>query len=71
MAHTKCINKCTLTLSLNVFGIIVVVCTQMYGNEHVNYCLYFYLKNHLTRIYQKTAKEFKLYKSLAFMPLIN
>lgn len=44
MAHTKCINKCTLTLSLNVFGIIVVVCTQMYGNEHVNYCLYLFKK---------------------------
>lgn len=45
MAHTKCINKFTLTLSLNVFGIIVVVCTQMYGNEHVNYCLYLFKKS--------------------------
>lgn len=45
MALTKCINKCTLTLSLNVFGIIVDVCTQMYGNEQVNYCLYLFKKS--------------------------
>lgn len=45
MALTKCINKCTLTLSLNVFGIIVDVCTQMYGNEHVNNCLYLFKKS--------------------------
>lgn len=45
MALTKCINKCTLTLSLNVFVIIVDVCTQMYGNEQVNYCLYLFKKS--------------------------
>lgn len=45
MALTKCVNTCILTVSLNVFGIIVVVCTQMYGNEHVNYCLYLFKKS--------------------------